>query len=217
MDIRRGLEFSRTFYRAIGPKRAIMRRMRSKMRKMRSKMRKMRRKMRKLRRKMRKMRKMRSKMRRRIPRGNPNLCKQNSSVATLFRPFAYVRAYVRLVTSLPPWRHFRSHILRTYAISCLRTQYDVTPLRTCAWRHFPALHVTSDPRWGVKYYSHEHITECWYIYWACLWECQYGCLISTLISTRKLCNLVISMLMSILQNVGTYTGRAYENANIGVS
>jgi hypothetical protein len=134
MDIRRGLEFSRTFYRAIGPNnRAIMRRMRSKMRKMRSKMRKMRSKMRKMR------RKMRSKMRRRIPRGNPNLCKQNSIVATLFRPFAYVRAYVRPVTSLPPWRHFRSHILRTYAISCVRTQYDVTPLRTCAWRHFPAL------------------------------------------------------------------------------
>jgi hypothetical protein len=34
MDIRGGLEFSRTFYRAIGPNRAIMRRMRSKMRKM---------------------------------------------------------------------------------------------------------------------------------------------------------------------------------------
>ena len=78
MDIRRGLEFSRTFYRAIGPNRALMRRMRSKMRKMRSKMRKMRSKMRKMRSKMRsKMRKMRSKMQRHIPQGNPNLCKQN--------------------------------------------------------------------------------------------------------------------------------------------
>ena len=38
MDIRGGLEFSRTSYRAIGPNRAIMRKMRSKMRKMRSKM-----------------------------------------------------------------------------------------------------------------------------------------------------------------------------------
>jgi hypothetical protein len=49
MDIRGGLEFSRTFYRAIGPNRAIMRRMRSKMRKMRSKMRKMRRRKSKMR------------------------------------------------------------------------------------------------------------------------------------------------------------------------
>ena len=45
-----------------------------------------------------------------------------------------------------------------------------------------------------------------------------GCLISTLIGTRKLCTLVISMLMSILQSIGTYTGRAYENPYIwGVS
>ena len=87
-----------------GPNRALMRRMRSKMRRMRSKMRKMRSKMRKMRRKMRKceakcenakqnaknaktheqnansMRRRMSKM-----RGNPNLCKQNSIVATLFR------------------------------------------------------------------------------------------------------------------------------------
>ena len=74
-----GLEFSRTFYRAIGPNRALMRRMRSKMRKMRSKMRKMRSKMRKMRSKM---RKMRSKMQRHIPQGNPNLmypCKKSYS------------------------------------------------------------------------------------------------------------------------------------------
>ena len=38
-----------------------------------------------------------------------------------------------------------------------------------------------------------------------------GYLISTLIDARKLCSLVISMLMSILQDVGTYMGRAYEN------
>jgi hypothetical protein len=35
------------------------------------------------------------------------------------------------------------------------------------------------------------------------------------ISTRKLCSLAISMLMSILQNVGTYTGRAYEIPYMG--
>ena len=38
-----------------------------------------------------------------------------------------------------------------------------------------------------------------------------GYLISTLIDARKLCSLVISMLMSILQDVGSYMGRAYEN------
>jgi hypothetical protein len=42
-----------------------------------------------------------------------------------------------------------------------------------------------------------------------------GCLIITVIGTCKLCTLVISMLMSILQNVGTYTGRAYENPYMG--
>ena len=42
-----------------------------------------------------------------------------------------------------------------------------------------------------------------------------GCLISTLIGTRKLRSLVISMLMSTLQDVGTYTGRAYENPFMG--
>jgi hypothetical protein len=44
-----------------------------------------------------------------------------------------------------------------------------------------------------------------------------GCLISMLIGTRKLCTLVISMLMSIyiLQDVDTYTGRAYENPYMG--
>jgi hypothetical protein len=42
-----------------------------------------------------------------------------------------------------------------------------------------------------------------------------GCLISTLIGKRKLCTLVISILMSILQDVGTYTGRAYENPYMG--
>jgi hypothetical protein len=35
------------------------------------------------------------------------------------------------------------------------------------------------------------------------------------VGTRKLSSLVISMLMSILQNVGTYTGRAYENSCMG--
>ena len=34
------------------------------------------------------------------------------------------------------------------------------------------------------------------------------------IGEPKLCSLVISMFMSILQNVGTYIGRAYENLYI---
>ena len=42
-----------------------------------------------------------------------------------------------------------------------------------------------------------------------------GYLISTLIDARKLCSLVISMLLSILQDVGSYMGRAYENPNMG--
>ena len=31
------------------------------------------------------------------------------------------------------------------------------------------------------------------------------------LGARKLCSLVITMLMSILEDVGIYTGRAYEN------
>jgi hypothetical protein len=56
------------------------------------------------------------------------------------------------------------------------------------------------PIWHV----HEHITTCWFIYGA-------GYENPTPLGARKLCSLVISMLMSILQDVGTYIGRAYEN------
>jgi hypothetical protein len=42
-----------------------------------------------------------------------------------------------------------------------------------------------------------------------------GYLISTLIDARTLCIVVITMLMSILQDVGSYIGRAYENPNMG--
>jgi hypothetical protein len=42
-----------------------------------------------------------------------------------------------------------------------------------------------------------------------------GYLISTLLDARKLFSLVITMLMSILQDVGSYMGRAYENPNMG--
>ena len=38
-----------------------------------------------------------------------------------------------------------------------------------------------------------------------------GYLISTLVDGRKLFSLAITMLMSILQDVGSYMGRAYEN------
>jgi uncharacterized membrane protein YoaT (DUF817 family) len=71
-------------------------------------------------------------------------------------------------------------------------------------------------QFGHKH-THEHITECWYIY--CM-----GVLMRIpihrvshkhAIGTRKLCSLVISMLMSVLENVGTYIGRDYENPYIG--
>ena len=42
-----------------------------------------------------------------------------------------------------------------------------------------------------------------------------GCLISTLLGTRKLRTLVISLLMIILQDVGRYNVRAYENPCMG--
>jgi hypothetical protein len=38
-----------------------------------------------------------------------------------------------------------------------------------------------------------------------------GYIISTMIDARKLFSLVITMLMSILQDVGSYMVRAYEN------
>jgi hypothetical protein len=37
----------------------------------------------------------------------------------------------------------------------------------------------------------------------------------TPLAARKLCSLFISMLKSILQDVGTYMVRAYENPNMG--
>jgi hypothetical protein len=50
-------------------------------------------------------------------------------------------------------------------------------------------------------HTHEHITECWYIYW-CAYENPY------MGSHRhtKIMQFAISMLMSILQDVGTYIG-----------
>ena len=80
-------------------------------------------------------------------------------------------------------------------------------------------HKHTDRHTKIMQFGHkhalEHIRECWYIYGAGLWENPYiGYLISTLIGTRKLCSLVISILMSILENVGTYIGRAYENPYI---
>ena len=153
MDIRRGLEFSRTFYRAIGPNRAIMRRMRSKMRKMRSKMRKMRSKMRKMRRKMRKMRskcekceakceKCEAKCKDIYPKGTLIYASKTSIVATLFRSKIICTVRIRIGSFflsnnkkspfkkhsfiLSPYVRVRT-TSRTYAY-----EHYVTPLRTYA-------------------------------------------------------------------------------------
>jgi hypothetical protein len=65
-------------------------------------------------------------------------------------------------------------------------------------------------QFGHKH-AHEHITECWNIYWESLYRVSH----KHAIGTRKLCSLAISMLMSILENVGTYIMRAYENPYMG--
>ena len=85
-------------------------------------------------------------------------------------------------------------------------------ISACLWESH-ALRRTKIMQFRHKH-AHEHIRECCYIYWECLWESLYRVSHKHVIGARKLCSLVISMLMSILQNVGTYTGRIYENPYI---